>query len=66
MRTIAGLLLVLISLSGSQAQEGDDPSDVQPEVKVLKELLAELLMKQRILQTDVNNLRAELTLGTQY
>lgn len=65
MRAVAGLLLLLISLSGSQAQEGAEVSDVWPEVKALKVLLAELLVKQTILETDVNNLKAELTLGTQ-
>lgn len=66
MRAVAGLLLLLISLSGSQAQDGDDPSNVWPEIKALKELLAELLVKQTILESDVNNLKAELTLGTQH
>lgn len=65
MRAIAGLLLLLISLSGSQAQGGDDLSNVWAEVKALKELLAELLVKQTILETEVSNLKAELTLGTQ-
>ncbi|XP_056900042.1 complement C1q-like protein 2 [Takifugu flavidus] len=41
---------------------GTEPSNIWPEVKALKELLAELLVKQTILETEVNNLKDELTL----
>lgn len=63
MRGVAGLLLLLISLSGSQAQCGGEGSE--PDVKALKDLLAELVLKLTFLETDVSDLKAELTLGTQ-
>lgn len=67
MRAITGLLLLLISLSGSQAQDGGgtEPSNIWPEVKALKDLFGELMVKQTILETEVNNLKDELTLGKQ-
>lgn len=65
MRAIAGLLLLLISLLGSQAQNGSELPNVQAEVKVLKELFVDLLLKQAAMESEVGNLKTELALGTQ-
>lgn len=65
MRAIAGLLLLLISLLGSQAQNGSELPNVQAEVKALKELFVDLLLKQAAMESEVGNLKIELALGTQ-
>lgn len=67
MRAAAGLLLLLIGLCGSQAQVGGDTgcSDVQTEVKALKTMLAEVMVKQTILQTQIDELKTQQPCGKQ-
>lgn len=64
MRAAAGLLLLLIGLCGSQAQVGGD-IDVQTEVKALRTMLAEVMVKQTIMQTQIDELKAQQPCGKQ-
>lgn len=67
MRAIAGLLLLLISLSGSQAQDvtNVDFSNILLDVTALKSLVRDLMLKQQGLETLVDELKDRLMLGTQ-
>lgn len=67
MRAAAGLLLLVIGLCGSQAENGGEinRSDVWTEVSVLKTMLMEAMMTQKLLQTQVNELKAEQARGKQ-
>lgn len=58
-----GLLLMMIGLWDG----GDtEPLNFRNDVDVLKDMLMEVLVKQKILETQVNELKAELALGKQW
>lgn len=67
MRAVPGLLVLLISLCGSQAEtEGRTKcSDVLTEVNALKMMLIEAVMMQKIQQTQIDELKDELARGKQ-
>lgn len=67
MRAAAGLLLLLIGLCGSQAQLGDDAerSNLLTEVKAIKGMLAEVMVKQMVLEMQVNELKEKQDRGKQ-
>ncbi|CAG04689.1 unnamed protein product [Tetraodon nigroviridis] len=62
MGAAVGLLLLLIGLHGSQAQVAGD-TDVWTEVKALKTILMEAMVKQTILQKQVDELKEEQARG---
>lgn len=64
MRAAVWLLLLLIGLHGSQAQVAGD-TDVWTEVKALKTILMEAMVKQTILQKQVDDLKEEQARGKQ-
>lgn len=64
MRAAAGLLLLLMGLCGSQAQVGGD-ADVWTEVRALRAMLMEAMVKQTTLQSQVKELKAEQARGRQ-
>lgn len=60
-------LPMFIGLRGSQTQVGGDTehSDVWTEVRALRDLLMEAMVRQKILQTQVNELKAKEAPGKQ-
>lgn len=67
MRAAAGLLLLLIGLPGSQAQDGGcaGHSDVWTEVRALRAMLMEAMVKLTVLQTQLDGLKAQQAPGKQ-